>query len=272
MLVVNVTTTSSRLELCAVTLWSLIHQSVLPDRINLWISKEAFMADEGILELPEWLNELNIIKDLIDIKYTENTGPYRKIFPALKSASDNDILVYADDDVVYGVDWLKTLVDCFLNAGGKYVVASRVRMMKKNIFGKYQSYTRFKICTQSIVVESDFIITGIGGCVLKKNHINSSFISNKDYIDVAPKTDDLWISKILILSGSAVLICPDAFNSVQEINHSYFSLNHANVFRLKGTGFTRFFSKCKVKILGYFGFVLSNNDSARIKINDYFDN
>jgi GT2 family glycosyltransferase len=44
---------------------------------------------------------------------------------------ESDIIVYADDDVIYGRYWLEKLITKFKKYDGKYVVASRVRI--KNI-------------------------------------------------------------------------------------------------------------------------------------------
>ena len=44
-IILNLTTTCGRLDLCSATLWSLVNQSLVPDQINLWISKEPYMAD-----------------------------------------------------------------------------------------------------------------------------------------------------------------------------------------------------------------------------------
>lgn len=48
MLTINLTTTSSRLDLCAPTLLSLVEQDYAADRIVVWVSHDAYMADEGI--------------------------------------------------------------------------------------------------------------------------------------------------------------------------------------------------------------------------------
>ncbi|HFE8951921.1 TPA: glycosyltransferase family 2 protein, partial [Klebsiella pneumoniae] len=100
-IILNLTTTCGRLDLCSATLWSLVNQSLVPDQINLWISKEPYMADEGIKTLPNSIIKLIECNDRIKVHYTENTGPYRKIIPALRNCTDEDILVYADDDVIY---------------------------------------------------------------------------------------------------------------------------------------------------------------------------
>ncbi|HHU4147681.1 TPA: glycosyltransferase [Serratia marcescens] len=270
MLVVNLTTTSGRLDLCAVTLWSLIHQELLPDRIDLYISHDAYMADNGIDNLPEWYEKLNNIKKIINIKYVENTGPYRKIFPALAECAQDDILVYADDDVVYARCWLKTLVSTFNRFNGEAVVAARVRIKNKNLFGRYQSYNRYAVSLSEREMSNDFIITGVGGCVLKKEHVLESFISNHEFINIAPRTDDLWISKLLELSGSKVVTCPKALVHVMEIQHSNDALSQTNNIIFKTKGFSKFIVKVKNLIFGYFGVSLSNNDQIMRKIDSYF--
>ena len=133
MLTINLTTTSSRLELCSSTIWSLLNQSVQPDVINLWISHDRYMADEGISNIPEFVGLMNNISDIIRVHFVENTGPYRKLIPALRSSQAEDYIVYVDDDVVYGKDWLKTLLNCFLSHDKKYIVASRIRKVSYNV-------------------------------------------------------------------------------------------------------------------------------------------
>lgn len=270
MVIVNLTTTSERLELCSATVWSLIHQSCLPDKIYLWISRDAYMADKGIFSIPSWVDEINSLYGILNIKYTDNTGPYRKIFPMLKEASDKDVLVYADDDVIYSSNWLELLLTSFYASEEKYAVASRIRLMNRNLFGYYQSYNRYPLANICNVYSNDFIITGVGGCVIKKKMINDKFINDISYLEVAPKTDDLWISKILRLSGTAVKSCPQALCCVQEIQHSSYSLNHENTSKFSGGIFLRLMYKFKLAVFGYVGISLSNNDKTQKNIDRYF--
>lgn len=73
--------------------------------------------------------------------------------------------------------------------------------MQYNVFGKLKSYLSFPLCTESILLENDFIITGVGGCILSRSIIKDEFITNNEFMSIAPTTDDIWISKIIELSG-----------------------------------------------------------------------
>lgn len=269
-IILNLTTTSGRLDLCSATLWSLLNQSLSPDRINLWISAEPYMADEGIQILPDSINKLMNYNNMIEIHYVENTGPYRKIIPALRSCLDEDILVYADDDVVYSYHWLEGLINCYLENKRKYVVSSRVREMKKNFFGRYQSYSLFPLVFEKKVFYKDFIITGVGGCVLEKKHILQKYIELDSFKIVAPKTDDLWVSKIIELSGSKVITCPKALGCIMEIQHDIHALNRVNTFFSGQNIISKILGPFKRRILGYCGVSLSNNDVMIKAIICYF--
>lgn len=273
MISVNLTTTSSRLGLCSATIWSLIHQTKKPDKIFLWISRRAYLSDEGIKTIPSWVDELNGISNIVEVKFVENTGPYRKIINAIKLANQSDILFYVDDDVIYGDKWLETLLHAFYKNESKLAIASRVRVVERNIFGLMQSYSRYRVCKNSSKFSHDYIITGVGGCVLTRNMVNESLINNDDYILLAPKTDDIWISKILELSGTVVEACPKALTYVDQIDHKKNALNLSNTYQMKEVNFIfKLINKPVQRFLSYFGLQRTNNDISIKKISLYFKN
>lgn len=272
MISVNLTTTSSRLFLCSATVWSLAHQELQPDHIFLWISQEPYLSDKGINDEIKFVAEINNVfkRDLVKIKYVKNTGPYRKILPAIKDAELDDVLVYADDDVVYDYKWLSSLISSFEENERKYVVASRVRKITYNIWKRMKSYETFPIVTSKMVLPHDFIITGVGGAVLTKAHIHTKFLEDNSYLEIAPKTDDIWISKIIELSQSKVITCPESLSYVQEILHSNFTLSSENTLISKNFFFLRFVHKFRVKLLAYCGCLNTNNDLSIKKVEQHF--
>ncbi len=102
-----------------------------------------------------------------------------------------------------------------------------------------------------------------------KKHINDAFLKLDDFKILIPKTDDIWISKIIELSNSEVMCASNQLRLIQEIEHSNNALNHTNNTMYNGVIFKKIYQKTSNKILGYFGRQLSNNDKA-IKIVDAF--
>lgn len=80
MLTVNLTTTHSRLHLCSATVWSLMNQSLKPDFIVLWVSRDSYLSDEGIKQTPDFVQKFNTINNIIVVNYVSNTGPIGKSF------------------------------------------------------------------------------------------------------------------------------------------------------------------------------------------------
>lgn len=273
MLTVNLTTTSSRLDLCAPTLLSLVEQDYAADRIVVWVSHDAYMADEGIADI----NAMGAVARLVDqypaieIAFVANTGPYRKIMPALERASEEDWLVYCDDDVIYAKGWLAGLVDAFRRHHEAAVVATRVRRRQRSITGRWKGYMAFPLVQEEGAVDEP-IITGVGGALLKKGLINADYRVNQDYTKVAPRADDLWLSKIILLSHTPVIACPQLLGQVMQIQHSAESLDSQN-----NLGLTQKSLVGKLCAALYYialiqlGRSSSNNDTTLRRVDAYFD-
>lgn len=271
MISINITTTSERLELCSATVWSLIMQGVKPDFINVWVSKESYLSDLGIIKTPEWIDKINSVENIVRLRYTDNIGPYRKIIPILRESSYEDVIIYADDDVIYLSTWLGKLLAMYNSFGGEYPIASRVRIRNKNFLGGYKSYNLSSICYDNRLLKSDFIITGVGGCVVSKKHFLSKDILLDDFLSVAPTTDDIWISKLLTRGGKGVKTCSEALSDVQEILHGNNALNALNITRPIGGKLTRKVHALYLKLAGYLGVNISKNDKSISGVKKYFN-
>lgn len=266
---VNITTTNNRLNLCSQTVWSLLNQSVLPGKVMIWVSKEAYLIDKGIDREPDWVANLNKIRNIIEFRWTTNIGPYRKLFPALDEADEDQIIVYADDDTIYKENWLNLLTTKFQEHNEEKIVASRVRINKRNLLGQYKTYMLWPISQEEVELYKDYLITGVGGAILKKSHIKESLLRNRDYLTICPKTDDLWISEIIARSGTPVLAYPKAMREILFIKHDH-SLSKQNTATSKGF-IGKTLNKIKINTLGQWGISICNNDKSFKRIRSYFE-
>ncbi|RWW97117.1 hypothetical protein [Aestuariirhabdus litorea] len=231
------------------------------------------MSDTGLSKSQTTDFLINTIPEIskteISIRWTPNTGPYRKLIPMLRQASPEDIFVTADDDIFYGKDWLLHLTKTYNESGGK-PVACRVRSINKNLFGVTASYLHWKLIEKPITVDRDYIITFGGGAVLTRQMFKESDIYNDAYLELAPTSDDLWYSKLLQNNNNEIVVIPSLLEQLYFINHND-GLENIN------WPTTQTFSN-KVKrylwsnIAGAAGFTACENDIAYRKIHSYFSN
>lgn len=270
MITISLTTTANRLEYCRICLSSLISQCILPDRILLWVSYEPYLRDSGFINnnlLVKELKDIQKISNIIEIKWTANTGPYRKLIPLLKESSREDIIVTADDDIFYGRNWLKLLLENY-SEDRLEVVASRVRLKQRNIFGLEKSYIHWDIVKNNCTISKDAIITFGGGAVLKRSMFLESDIYDENFLNIAPTTDDLWYSKLLERNRIKVKVCPDIISSLFFIEHNDGLVK--NNFPKKTSTILRLKAKLFNKRLGALGVPVCNNDYSYKKIQSHF--
>jgi hypothetical protein len=272
LLTVNLTTTYQRLKLCKITLVSLLMQTRLPDRIVVWVSKEPYLRDEGIAN-DDLVNQLvkslpGINSEIISVRWVKNTGPYRKLIPMLREAAPEDIIVTADDDIFYGENWLKNLVEAY-DATSNTLVAARVRKIKTNFYGVNKSYLYWKIITKPTTVYDDFVVTFGGGVALNRNMFREEDIFNEEYLRLAPTADDLWFSKLVRQNNTKVKVLPNALQEINFIEHND-GLNNHNI-----PSVTSFIHRLRRKLwdrqLGRLGVHVCGNDHAFSRIESYFE-
>lgn len=268
---VNLTTTYQRLNLCKISLLSLVMQTRKPGKINLWVSAEPYLSDLGIKDRSVLEDVVRSIPEnyqsLVEVKWVPNTGPYRKLLPILRESQDDDIIVTADDDIYYGDQWLDILLDSHLSSPDK-VVAARVRLEKRNFFRARQSYLFWPLATEPVTLSDSYVVTFGGGAIFKRKLFTSQDIEDEAYVQVAPTADDLWYSKLLKRNNVEVEVIPDLLHELNFINHDHGLVNH-NFNRAQS-----FLKKLKVKFwdqnLGRLGFPVCVNDQSYRKIKKHF--
>ncbi|MDY0132482.1 MAG: hypothetical protein RBR53_07420 [Desulforegulaceae bacterium] len=272
-IIVSLATTSQRLTLCRAALISLATQSLPASKIVVNVSKEPYLRDSGIKNknvLAFLTNGLDVLaKKTIEIRWVDNTGPYRKLIPTLQTANDNDIIVTADDDIFYGQQWLKLLLEDF-DPENKIIHAARARYQRKNHLKKLTGYGYWPIVNKPALIVDDWIITYGGGAVLCKSWFSDDLLEDSNYLNVAPIADDLWYSKLCKLSGLKVKVIPSALNELNFFQHDDGLVNHnfPRAYRLLGKIKLRFIDRP----LNYYKLVKFGNDIAYDAIERYFSN
>ena len=189
--VVSLTTISTRIHGLLNTVHTLLKQDLKPHSINIYVSTEPYLIDEGVdLDLPE-VRQLSDCP-LVNLYTVQNNGPYRKICPVIfqlrnSGAPEDTPIVTVDDDCLYPEDLLGTFLSTMQSKAA--IVAHRGRLIRveKNRIAPYREFG-----APSSEPRLDSLAVGRNGVAYKLGH----FPSTRDaYVGplIAPTADDLWI-------------------------------------------------------------------------------
>ncbi len=260
MVYVSMTTIDSRIDVVYYSVLSILEQAEYFDKLYLWVSKEPFSIDNGINSIPNRIS--NLQSDKFRVRYTDNLGPYRKIYPLIDEMDDQDIVVIADDDAIYKRHWLNQLLS--KSKENEFdVIACMARRPVKTIFGSYQHYSNWKIVSDN---ERDpkLLPIGIGGVLYKKFFFDRD-INPKDLNKIAHCKDDLMFKFLTFKNVQSVSVVSSGSSYFSPINTPT-SLFDENILINKGhflnfrKAISRFGPACP--LIGYLNVVGSNNNTT----------
>jgi hypothetical protein len=171
-----------------------------PARIILYLNEK-----NKHTELPVSLKKLAARG--LEICYCEDVGPHTKYYPYLMSEPWLDLpLVTADDDKLYGKDWLKTLVDRSKDQP-EFIHCYRAREIRINQHG-IEPYWNWPECESD---QPSFLhfATGVSGVIYPPSFQKVLKKAGDEFRELCPKADDIWLHVMALRHGYPV----------RQINH-----------------------------------------------------
>lgn len=186
--IVSLTTVSYRIHCVERAIRSILEQTILPDKILLHVSKDAYLMCDGVKEesIPESLKKLQ--GDRFEIVWVENTGPHRKLLPAMKAYPDAWILTI-DDDMTYNKRLVESMIDLAANHPPA-VISNRSRVIC-NPGTPYHSWPLLPENGQ-MVQSFGLLPTGVGAICYPPNCIPEKAFDSAMYCAKTPTCDDIW--------------------------------------------------------------------------------
>jgi hypothetical protein len=196
-LIVSLTSYPARFATLSLTIKCLLSQSVSADKTVLWVS----VADTG--KLPE--DVLALRSHGLTITECEDTGPYKKIVPAL-SAYPDCYLVTADDDYFYPPNWLETLVRGQVEQPGAIIchTARVIRFGDRGELLQYRAWPRAKTADQGPLLP-----IGYGGILYPPGSLPAETADQSTFRELSPTADDLWLRCMSGRNGAQIHLVPD---------------------------------------------------------------
>ncbi len=212
--IVSLTTYTFRINYVYKSILSLLNQSINNYKIILYLDKDEF----SLLDIPDNLN--NLIGDKFRIKFCDNLGSLKKIYYALKEYPNNPIIT-ADDDIIYGYDWLEKLTNAYEN-NSTYIYCHRCHRIKLNNYNiiEYRNWKQrhdFVSCSYL-----NFPTTG-GGAIFPPHSLHQEIFNIYKYKEICFNRDDIWIWCMAVLNRTKICIvqnCDKDIKIIKEIkNH-----------------------------------------------------
>ena len=199
-IIVSLTSFPLRVGRLWIVIESLLRQTKKPDEIILWLSRTQFPNE--LMDLPQKL--LKQMECGLDIRFVdEDIRSYKKFYYVFQEYPD-DIIVTADDDIMYPDYMIADLYETY-KQNPKAVVARYCYEMKWDDKG-LRSYRDWNFVSLYKDYKSEALFFGSGGGVLFPPRCYSQEIFNKDmFLKICSRADDVWLNAMVRMNGTPIV-------------------------------------------------------------------
>lgn len=177
---------------------SLKNQSVLPEKIILWLSKLQFSVKESI---PDSL--WKEVDDLFEIRMVDEDIRSHKKFYYVMQEYPEKTFITCDDDIYYHPDTIRNLVETskqFPNC----VIANISREIVCNEVGDLLPYKQW-MREPSAYNAKNLIQIGVGGVLYPPHSLHDLTLRKDLFFTLTPMADDIWLNCMARLKGTPVV-------------------------------------------------------------------
>ena len=187
-IVISLTSFPPRLGTLHYTLKSILNQTMKPDLLLLYLSKEEMHDESGlpssILDLKKYGLQIIFVDD--------NLKPHKKYYYAMKHYPDS-LIITIDDDVIYDKKLIADLYKSFL----KYPSAVSSRRVHKIACDKSKNLLPYNSWHYEYKKESEpshkLVSTGIGGVLYPPGLLPSETFDAAKIKELCLNADDIWL-------------------------------------------------------------------------------
>jgi hypothetical protein len=186
--VVSLTSHGRRLRSVSLAIESIVSGSVRPQRLVLWVDDDADRA-RALRSRP--LRRL--IARGLELRVGEPVGPHGKWWPYVQSEADHTLpLVTADDDIRYGRDWLRALLDAH-TATPDTIHCHRAHRIVVTSDSTLAPYMTWPPCRSTTPSHASFL-TGVSGVLYPPAVLDALRDDGDGFREYAPHADDVWLT------------------------------------------------------------------------------
>ena len=199
----SVTSTFDNQELLYKCLKTCLKQTIMPNKIFIWLSEKPYLLDRGFpnkkLTNTLLIDLIHNHINLIEIKWVDNEGPFRKLIPILKKKWNEDcFIITIDDDIIYKDTLIQSLIEDYNKY--KCVISYRCFLPPMKSLHQFKYIHKWVNGTKHLWN----LPTNGAGSLYKPEffHKTKDLIFNKEiYLKTCDKRDDIWYYIVRIKNG-----------------------------------------------------------------------
>ncbi|MCF0124661.1 MAG: glycosyltransferase family 2 protein [Clostridia bacterium] len=186
------------------TLYSLISQTITPEKIIVWL----YYGETVPLEL-ESFQQFGVY-----FEYCDDIKSYKKLVPAILKYPGKYI-VTADDDIFYKKNWLEELWKCHLKFPADKIthIAHRLKFDEKGNLLNYRDWGK-AVSDPS----GNLFPTGVGGTLYPPPPVFPDLCKSELFMNLCPKADDVWFFFMGFLAKQIVRLVPNPQNKLKYVD------------------------------------------------------
>lgn len=196
-IIVSFTTIPSRINTIPIMLKSLFRQTLMPDKIILWITDEIQNKDDVLKVLQ---NEINLG---LEVRFVKDICVHTKYYYAMREYP-KDLIVTVDDDILYPEDLIEKLYRKHCEHGNS-VIAARAHEITfdgENI----KPYRQWHMLAPGVKYNAtNLIATGVGGVLYPPYCLYKDWINSDLFLALCPTADDIWLTIMEHLNGTEII-------------------------------------------------------------------
>lgn len=198
-LVVSLTSFPARIHLVQYAIYSLLKQSLQPNRLVLWLADSQFPGKEQ--DLPKELLALKPIG--LEIRWCEDIKSFKKLIPPLRDFPDA-ILVTADDDWHYPRHWLRSLYQSWRDHGQSFIHTGGVESITFDASGHPNPFALWRWNPDGAQPAFRHTFGGCYGVLYPPHCLHPDILDAQKALALVPTSDDFWFWAQALRNGTKI--------------------------------------------------------------------
>ena len=173
-------------------------QTIRPDKIILYLSKEQFSSIE---EIPD--NLISRQDDIFHIEMVDgDLRSHKKFFYSFTSYPDNLVLL-VDDDIYYPLNMVEQMLEAYMENSNSIICRFGYKI-QYNMDGSIKNYFTWPLIQDASFSQSILFGTG-GGSLFQPSKLYRDTCNANLFENLCPLADDIWINAMVRLSKQNIV-------------------------------------------------------------------